>query len=317
MLHGLTVQRGPSEPSTKGTSDGPHPAYPLARPPGRGSDCALISLIETTLTAHLNPRGARSYESIKRLADSEVIALALFQQLRGVESERSFLRDAQRFFSHLFPGVVGLHPSSFHRRVRKLRRFLEPLRREIVPELVGDPETLLIDSTLLAALHPRQVAQSAGFPGAAWVRWGTFSVYGVKLHMLCATNGVPISYELTPANVAEVRLTEELLGEANLGDDLARELLGDLAYRSEASGRALAECGISLVTEGADQRGRRQRIEISLSSLKRVFGLDGTLATTLVGLASRIVAKIAAYTYGFHINRLLGRPQGRIKELWA
>ena len=60
--------------------------------------------------AHLNPR-ARHYESIKRLSDSEVITLALFQQLRGVESERSFLRDAQkRFFSHLFPGVVGLYP---------------------------------------------------------------------------------------------------------------------------------------------------------------------------------------------------------------
>jgi hypothetical protein len=57
--------------------------------------------------ALLNPR-ARCYESLKRLSDSEVIALALFQQLRGVESERSFLRDAQRFFSHLFPGVVGL-----------------------------------------------------------------------------------------------------------------------------------------------------------------------------------------------------------------
>src|SRR3712207_5524752 len=69
----------------------------------------------------LNPR-ARRYESLKRLSDSEVITLALFQQLRGVESERSFLRDAERFFSHLFPGVVGLHPSSLHRRVRKIRR---------------------------------------------------------------------------------------------------------------------------------------------------------------------------------------------------
>ena len=264
----------------------------------------------------LNPKG-RCYESIKRLSDSEVITLALLQQLRGVESERSFLRDAQRFFSHLFPGVVGLHPSSLHRRVRKLRRFLEPLRREVVRELVGDPETLLVDSTLLAALHPRQVAQSAGFPGAGWVRWGSFSVYGVKLHLLCATNGVPISYELTPANVAEVLLTEELIDEANLTEDLARRLLGDLAYRSEALGHALAECGISLVTERANQRGQRQRIEIALSSLKRVFGLGETLATTLVALASRIAAKICAYTYGFHVNRLLDRPQGRIKELWA
>ncbi len=67
----------------------------------------LFCLIDDAY-AHLNPHGARRYESIKRLSDSEVIALALFQQLRGVESERSFLRDAQRFFSHLFPGVVGL-----------------------------------------------------------------------------------------------------------------------------------------------------------------------------------------------------------------
>ena len=275
----------------------------------------LFCLIDDAY-ALLNPKGRR-YESIKRLSDSEVITLALLQQLRGVESERSFLRDAQRFFSHLFPGVVGLHPSSLHRRVRKLRRFLEPLRREVVRELVGDPETLLVDSTLLAALHPRQVAQSAGFPGAGWVRWGSFSVYGVKLHLLCATNGVPISYELTPANVAEVRLTEELINEANLTDDLARRLLGDLAYRSEALVRALAECGISLVTERADQRGQRQRVEICFSSLKRVFGLGETLAKTLVVLTTRIAAKLTAYTYAFLVNRLLGLPRGRIKELWA
>jgi hypothetical protein len=36
-----------------------------------------------------------------------------------------------------------------------------------------------------------------------------------------------------------------------------------------------------------------------------------------VGLATRIAAKIAAYTYAFVVNRMLGRPQGRIKELWA
>ena len=61
----------------------------------------LFCLIDDAYAA-LNPHGARRYESIKRLSDAEVIALALFQQLRGVESERSFLRDAQRFFSHLF-----------------------------------------------------------------------------------------------------------------------------------------------------------------------------------------------------------------------
>ncbi len=264
----------------------------------------------------LNPKGRR-YASLKRLSDSEILTLALFQQLRGVESERSFLRDVSRFFAHLFPGAVGLLPSSLHRRLRKLRRFLEPLRRFILPELVGEPETLIVDSTLLEVLHPRQVKQSAGFDGAAWVRWGSFSVYGVKLHLLCATNGVPISYELTPANVAEVRLTKEILAEASLGEEAGRRLLGDLAYRSEELEEALAECGVLLVTEKANQCGQRQQVEICFSSLKRVFGLAQTLAKTLVGLATRIAAKLTAYTYGFLVNRLLGRPQGQIKELWA
>jgi hypothetical protein len=266
---------------------------------------------------HLNPRAGR-YRSLKRLADSEVIALALFQQLRGIESQRSFLRDAERFFSHLFPGVVGLHPSSFHRRVRRLRRFLEPLRREILSEMVGEPETLLVDSTLLSVLHPRQVPQGSGFPGAAWVRWGSFSVYGVKVHLLCAANRIPVFYELTPANVADVSLSEELLAEAALGEGVARRLLGDLAYRSEELRETLAEMGIVLASERSERRrGVRQRVEIALSSLKRVFGVGETLATTLVGLATRIAAKMTAYTYAFLVNRVLGRPQGKIKDLWA
>ena len=59
-------------------------------------------------------------ETLKELLDSEVITFALFQQLRGVESERSFLREVALFFWHLFPGDAGLQPSSLQRRVRKL-----------------------------------------------------------------------------------------------------------------------------------------------------------------------------------------------------
>ena len=198
----------------------------------------LFCLIDDTY-ALLNPRG-NMYGSLKRLSDSEVLTLALIQQLRGVESERSFLRDAERFFAHLFPGVVGLHPSSLHRRVRRLRRFLEPLRRAVLGELVGDPETLVVDSTLLSVLHPRQVPQSAGFGGAAWAVWGSFAVYGVKLHLLCTTNRVPLSYELTAANAADVLLVRQLLAEAGLGEDgVARRLFGDLAYRSGPLGEEL------------------------------------------------------------------------------
>ena len=297
----------------------------MARPkdnPGRAAlEEALTVLFCLVDDAHalLDPRGARRYESLKKLSDSEALTLALLQQLRGTESQRSFLRDAARFFSHLFPGLMGLAPSSLHRRVRKLRRFLEPLRRSVLPELVGDPETLLVDSTLLSVLHPRQVKQSAaGFEGTAWARWGSFAVYGVKLHLLCATNRVPVSYELSAANAADVGLVGELIAGADLGGGAARRLLGDLAYRSTKLGDRLAEGGVLLAAEGAERRPAvRQQVEIAFSALKRVFRLGETLAKTLVGLTTRIAAKVTAYTYAFYVNRLLGRPQGRIKELWA
>lgn len=279
---------------------------------------ALFCLVDDAYRA-LNPKGWRSHESIKQLSDSEVPTLALLRQLRGVESERSFPRDTERFFPHLFPGVVGLHPSSLHRRVRKLGRFLEPLRRDVPGELVGDPETLIVDSTLLAVLHPGQVARSAGFPGAEWVKWGSFAVYGVKLHPVRSTNRVPLSHGITPANVADVLVARELLAGAGLEEGtVARRLLGDLAYRGGALEEDPAESDVLLATEKADRRPAvRQRVEVRLAALKRVFGMDGTPAKTLVGLVARIAAKVAAYTYGLHVNRLLGRPRGRIRELWA
>jgi hypothetical protein len=90
--------------------------------------------------------------------------------------------------------------------------------------------------------------------------------------MLCATNRVPISYELTPANVADASLTHELLDEANLANEPARKLLGDLAYQSERLKESLAEVGVLLATEQADRRcGRRQQVEIALSRLQGVF----------------------------------------------
>jgi hypothetical protein len=275
--------------------------------------------------ALLNPR-AGHYGSLKRLSDSEVIALTLFQQLRGVQSERSFLRDAQRFFSHLFPGVARLHPSSLNRRVKKLRRFLEPLRREILPELVGEPETLIVDSTLLSVLHPRQAKQSAGWggssSGAAWVRWGSFSVYGVKLHLLCATNsGTPLlrahprqRRRGRPDRRTARRERPRTEGEGSCAQASSR---GPGLPKRGVEGSPGCSAGILLVTERSWQGGKRQQVEIALASLKREFRLGETLATTLVGLATRIAAKVTAYTYGFYVNRMLGRPQGHIKELWA
>jgi hypothetical protein len=75
---------------------------------------------------------------------------------------------------------------------------------------------------------------------------------------------------------------------------------------------------VLLATDNAHRRPPiRQQVEVCFAALNCVFGMDRTLAKTLTGLVTRIAAKVTAYTYGFYVNRLLGRPQGRLKELWA
>jgi hypothetical protein len=115
-----------------------------------------------------------------------------------------------------------------------------------------------------------------------------------------------------------VLIVRELLEGAGLDEGtVARRLLGDLAYRGKELGEELAEAGVLLATEKTHRRATiRQQVKICFAALKRVFGLDETtLAKTLVGLVTRIAAKVTAYTYGLYVNRLFGRPQGRIKEL--
>lgn len=108
------------------------------------------------------------------------------------------------------------------------------------------------------------------------------------------------------------------MAEADLlfGDEPARKLLEDLAYRGEELREALAECGVLMGTEQAERRPAvRQQVEVCFAALKRVLGLGETLAKMLAGLATRIAAKITAYTYVLLVNHLLDRPQGRIKDL--
>jgi hypothetical protein len=109
----------------------------------------LFCLIDEAYTT-LNPRGAYRYETLKHLSDSEVITLALFQQLRGVESERSFLRDCERFFSLPVPGCSGAALPFLVQPTHKEAQALLGVRkrRAVLSELVGEAETLLIDSTL-------------------------------------------------------------------------------------------------------------------------------------------------------------------------
>lgn len=50
------------------------------------------------------------------------------------------------------------------------------------------------------------------------------------------------------------------------------------------------------MTERSRQGGKRLQVEVAFASLRREFRLGETLASILIGLATTIAAKIAAYT---------------------
>src|SRR5215210_8858133 len=132
--------------------DGPHQPYPTARPNGRGPQRPVVPHRRRLRSAQPKREALRIAQAALGLGGHNPRPLAAASG-RGV---RAFLlaRCPEVLLAPVPWGGRASHPSSLHRRVRKLRHFLEPLRREIVSELVGDPETLLIDSTLLGALHP-------------------------------------------------------------------------------------------------------------------------------------------------------------------
>ena len=270
--------------------------------------------------ALLNPRGARRYESIKRLSDSEVIALALFQQLRGVESERSFLRDAERFFSHLFPGVGGTTSP-----------FLVLSAGEEAQALFGAS----------AAGCPLRDGRRAGD-----VACGLDFAFGFAPQAGFSGLGLP------RRRVGKVGFVQRLRGEAaphlcyQWGSSLLRahprqrrrrlpgrgtHLRG--GFGGGGSEEALGRPGLpEQATEGGFGRGRHpleyrtiraaawsqaayrdRHLELEEGLWPRQDVGDHSGGT---GHQDRS-QDLRLHTYAFMVNRMLGRPQGHIKELWA
>jgi hypothetical protein len=157
----------------------------------------------TTHTHTSTPR-PRRYESLKRLSDSEVNALALFEQSceasRASASSCATSSGSSHTYSPAWWSSASFLVSPADEETATLLGALAPGCCIRVGRQPWDPDHRLYAAFGLA--HCRQVKQSsAGFEGAAcWVRWGSFSVYGMKLHLLCAQPIGPLSYELTAAN---------------------------------------------------------------------------------------------------------------------
>jgi hypothetical protein len=254
--------------------------------------------------------------------DSELLAMALIGECRGWDMETEMLSQWQEH-RDLFPVIPT--QSRFNRRRRGLMQAFNLIRRVVLQCLdVAQDRQCVIDSLPLPIVQFHLVPSSPS-SGDWKARGSTFgkvpskkqTIFGYKLHLLIAMNGVILDFELAPANEYDLKVGFELLSEHT---DL--QVLGDKAYISAAKAAQLwQENRVALQTiprrnqqkqlPHAVQRlynSVRQMIETVNAQLSNQFNIEVNHAHTFWGLCTRLYTKLAAHTLCIYLNRLIGKP---------
>lgn len=254
--------------------------------------------------------------------DSELLAMAIIGECRGWDVETEMLSQWQEH-RDLFPVIPT--QSRFNRRRRGLMQAFNLIRRVVLQCLdVGQDRQCVIDSLPLPVVqfHLVPSAPSRGDWQASGSTFGKVpskkqTIFGYKLHLLIAMNGVILDFELAPANESDLEIGFELLSEQT---DL--QVLGDKAYISATkAAQVWQENRIQLKTiprrnqqkqlsHAAQQlfNSVRQMIETVNAQLSNQFNIEVNYAHTFWGLCTRLYTKLAAHTLCIFINRLLAKP---------
>src|SRR5881227_2407112 len=165
-----------------------------------------------------------------RLSDSELITIALSQELIGEPREDHFFRLHQASLQLFFPGLN--ERSRYHRRKRDLWSVILAVRvsLQLVLDTLQLEETAAIDSAPVPCVGYKRAKDASDFVGTA--QYGVCSskalkYFGLKLHSVVSLTGVVMGFLLTGASHYDNQAVVELLD--SFAHHLMR-LLGDKAY---------------------------------------------------------------------------------------
>lgn len=263
------------------------------------------------------------------LCDSEVVTIALYQELIGEPREDHFFRLHQQQLRAYFPGLN--ERSRYNRRKRDLWSVILAVRMtlQIVLEALLLEETAVIDSAPVPCVGYKRGKADSDFIGKA--DYGVCSskalkYFGFKLHTIVSLSGVVMSFLLTPANRYDNQPVVELLD--SFSHHLKR-LLGDGAYNDAALQTFLAQYrSLELLapakvnqtaqrTPGAQTQLNRLRLicETVNAQLQEQLHLSKHYAKSTWGAMTRIAAKLTAHSVAMMVNQLLDRPLLRLADL--
>src|SRR6266516_993592 len=202
----------------------------------------LFTIVDDTMKG-----SAMIQQALKRpgpaphLSDSEVITIALYQELIGEPREDHFFRLHQASLQMFFPGLN--ERSRYNRRKRDLWSVIWAVRvsLQLVLEALQLEETAAIDSAPVPCVGYKRAKHASDFVGTA--DYGVCSskalkYFGCKFHSVVSLSGTILGFLLTPASRYENQPVVELLD--SFSHHLTH-LLGDGAYNDAALQRYLEQ----------------------------------------------------------------------------
>lgn len=276
----------------------------------------ILSIVKHSLTNFLDKNGNLPRSGPKpRFSDAEVISLNLLAESLMITSENYLFKFMHNNLKDQFPNLI--ERSRYNRRKRELFSLIEQVRIELVKHLIGQEDTFLIDSMPLPIVKLSRSARTrickeefSRAPDHGYCASQNQNFYGYKLHATSTINGVITHFTLTKAHVHDIEYLQEIRHFYP-----GCTILGDRAYLSDPLQLELFENeSLMLITPMRRNqknyrkqpglfRRLRKRIETVFSQFCDQFQIQKNYAKTFLGLATRILSKITAFTLLQYLNK--------------
>jgi len=265
------------------------------------------------------------------LSDSEVVAVALYQELIGGPREDHFFRLHRWSLLPFFPGLN--ERSRYNRRKRSLWSVILAVRLSlrVVMDALQLEEIGAVDSAPVPCVGRKRDKSGSAFVGFA--DYGICSpkamkYFGCKLHAVVGLGGAILGYLLTSAAPYDNQPLVELLDPT---PHHLKYLLGDGAYNDEQlqgylrhykNLMLLAPTKVNQLPRRSKQQQKTQNrlrliCETVNAQLQEQMRLSKHYAKSTWGFMTRVATKLTAHSIGMMANRLWGRPALRLADLAA
>jgi len=249
---------------------------------------------------HLIDSGKLKRGPESELTIPEIMTIVILYHQSNYRTFKHFYAYVCNYLKKEFPKLI-----SYSRFVYLMKSIFVPLFSYLLHLRGMITGIAFIDSTSIAVCHNKRIQRNKVFKGLA-KRGKTTSgwFYGFKLHLIINDQGEILAFQLTPGNVSDVSVLEEL------SKNIFGKLFGDKGYIASDIGKSLLKRGLELFTSiRANMKQKlmsltdkillrkRSLIETVNDQLKNISQIEHTRHRSVGNFLVNMLGGIAAYCH--------------------